>query len=168
MSMLNNIVTQEAINHCLGYIDEPKKDQFLELMAVTQIILNDPTFEDSIAGTSLRASYITTIIRKEKGQLRFQCVSEMSIDFSKIPIDFAVDRGDDPIIESYNILEKHKPTLRDILGALKRNYFMPRDFSDKLMIDHIKRLREIFNKHEILTFPSIDMRALKIGILPIC
>ena len=170
MSTLNNIVTQEAINHCLGYIDEPKKDQFLELMAVTQIILNDPTFEDSIAGTSLRASYITTIIRKEKGQLRFQCVSEMSIDFSKIPIDFDVDRGteDDPIIESYNILEKHKPTLRDILGALKRNYFMPQDFSDKLMIDHIKRLREIFNKHEILTFPSIDMRVLKIGILPIC
>jgi antibiotic biosynthesis monooxygenase (ABM) superfamily enzyme len=66
-------------------------------------------------------------------------VSEMSVDFSKIPIDFAVDRGDkgDPIIEYYNILEKHKPTLRDILGVLKRNYFMPRDFSDKLMIDHM-------------------------------
>ena len=164
-SMLNNIVSQEAINHCLGYIDEPKRDQFLELMAVTQIILND-----SIAGTSIRASYTTTIIRKEKGQLRFQCVSEMSVDFSKIPIDYAVDRGteDDPIIESYNILEKHKPTLRDILGVLKRNYFMPRDFSDKLMIDHINKLREIFTKHEILTFPSIDMRVLNIGILPIC
>jgi hypothetical protein len=76
--MLSNIVTQEAINHCLGYIDESKKDQFLELMAVTQIILDDPTFEDSIAGTSIRASYITTITRKEKGQLKFQCVSEMS------------------------------------------------------------------------------------------
>jgi hypothetical protein len=56
--MLNNIVTQEAINHCLGYIDESNKGQFLELMAVTQIILDDPTFEDSIAGTSIRASYI--------------------------------------------------------------------------------------------------------------
>jgi hypothetical protein len=170
MSMLNNIVTQEAINHCLGYIDESKKDQFLELMPVIQIILDDPTFEDSIAGTSIRASYITTIIRKEKGQLRFQCVSGMSVDFSKIPIDFAVDRGheDDPIIESYNILEKHKPTLRDILGVLKRNYFMPRDFSDKLMIDHVNKLREIFTKYEILTFPSIDMRALNMGILPFC
>ena len=168
--MLNNIVTQEAINHCLGYIDESNKGQFLELMAVTQIILDDPTFEDSIAGTSIRASYITTIIRKEKGQLRFQCVSEMSVDFSKIPIDFAVDRRqeDDPIIESYNILEKHKPTLRDILGVLKRNYFMPRDFSDTLMIDHINKLREIFTKYEILIFPSIDMCALNIGILPIC
>lgn len=64
--MLNNIVTQEAINHCLGYIDESSKDQFLELMAVTQIILDDPTFEDSIAGTSIHASYITTIIRRER------------------------------------------------------------------------------------------------------
>jgi hypothetical protein len=168
--MLNIIVTQEAINHCLGYIDGSKKAQFLELMAVTQIILDDPRFEDSIAGTSIRATYITTIIREEKGQLRFQCVSEMSVDFSKIPIDFAVGRGhgDDPIIESYSILEKHKPTLRDILGILKRNYFMPRDFSDKLMIDHINKLREIFTKYEILTFPSIDMRALNIGIIPIC
>lgn len=168
--MLNNIVTQEAINHCLGYIDESNKGQFLELMAVTQIILDDPTFEDSIAGTNIRATYITTIIRKEKGQLRFQCVSEMSVDFNKIPIDFAVDGGheDDPIIESYNILERHKLTLRDILGVLKRNYFMPRDFSDTLMIDHINKLREIFTEYEILTFPSIDMRALNIGILPIC
>ncbi|HET8688965.1 MAG TPA: hypothetical protein VFM18_20335, partial [Methanosarcina sp.] len=155
--MLNNIVTQEAINHCLGYIDESKKDQFLELMAVTQIMLDDPTFEDSIAGTSIRASYITTITRKGKGQLKFQCVSEMSVDFSKIPIDFAINRGDkdDPIIESYNILQKHKPTLHDILGVLKRNYFMPRDFSDKLMIDHIYNLSKIFTKDEILTLPSI-------------
>ena len=170
MSMMNNIVTQEAINHCLGYIDESKKDQFLELIAVTQIILDVPTFEDSIAGTSIRASYITTITRKEKGQLKFQCVIEMSVDFSKIPIDYAINRGDkgDPIIESYNILEKHKPTLRDILGILKRNYFMPRDFSDKLMIDHINKLREIFTKDEILTLPSIDMRALNIGVIPIC
>ncbi len=168
--MLNNIVTQEAINHCLGYIEESKKDQFLELMAATQIILDDPTFEDSIAGTSIRASYVTTIAREGKGQLKFQCVRDTSVDFSKMPIDFAINRGnkDDPIIESYNILQEHKPTLHNILGVLKRNYFMPRDFSDKLMIDHINNLRKIFTKDEILTLPSMDIHALNIGVIPIC
>jgi hypothetical protein len=43
---------------------------------------------------------------------------------------------------------------------------MSRDFSDELVIDDVSKLREIFTKDEILTFPSIEMRVLNIGLIP--
>ncbi|MGA8913474.1 MAG: hypothetical protein WB443_11515, partial [Nitrososphaeraceae archaeon] len=52
--------------------------------------------------TSIRAMYVTTIIQG-KEPLKFQCIIETSIDFSKTPIDFDVGIGDksDPVTESY-------------------------------------------------------------------
>lgn len=167
--MNQNIVTQEAVNSCLRYIDGSKKEQFLKIIEEIRIILDEPTYEDSIDGTSIRAMYVTTIIRKGKEPLKFQCIIETSIDFSKTPIDFGVGIGDksDPVTESYNILEKDKPALHHILGLLKRNYFIPRDFSYKMAVEHINKLRAVFSKDEIVAFPSIDSSLVNVGLIPI-
>lgn len=165
----NNLVKQEAIENCLCFIEEPRKEQFLQLMEGVRIILDDPIYEDSIAGTSIRAVYSTTIARIGKEPLKFQCIVETSVDFNKTPVDFSFDRPDknDPIIESYNILEKDKPTLQSILGLLKRNYFIPQDFSYKMAVEQIHKLREIFSKDEILLFPPIGRSDVNIGLIPI-
>ena len=165
----NNLVNQEAIANCLSFIDEARKEQFLRLMEGFRIMLDAPIYEDSIAGTSIRAIYGTTIARSGKEPLKFQCIVETSIDFNKTPVDFNSDRADknDPIIESYNVLEKDKPTLRRILGLLKRSYFIPQDFSYKMAVEHIHKLREIFSKDEILLFPSIGRSDVNIGLIPI-
>jgi hypothetical protein len=165
----NNLVNQEAISDCLSFIDEARKEQFLRLMEGFRIMLDAPIYEDSIAGTSIRAIYGTTIARSGKEPLKFQCIVETSIDFNKTPVDFSSDRTDknDPIIESYNVLEKDKPTLRRILGLLKRSYFIPQDFSYKTAVEHIHKLREIFSKDEILLFPSIGRSDVNIGLIPI-
>ena len=81
------------------------------------------------------------------------------------PIDYYDES--DAIIESYNILERDIPTLQRILGLLKRNYFMPQDFSYKMAIEHINKLRQMFSKDEILAFPSIDSSTINIGLIAI-
>jgi hypothetical protein len=49
---------------------------------------------------------------------------------------------------------------------LKRIYFMPEDFSNRLVVAGIHKLRDIFSKDEILTLPSIDPND-KAGLIPI-
>jgi hypothetical protein len=70
-------------------------------------------------------------------------------------------------MESYNILERDIPTLHRILGLLKRNYFLPQDFSYKMAIEHTNKLRQMFTKDEILAFPSIDSSTINIGLIVI-
>ena len=82
--MLNhNIVTQEAVNDCSKYIEESRKEQFLKIIEGIRIILDEPTYEDSIDSTTVCAFYTINIIRTGKELLKFQCISETEIDFSK-------------------------------------------------------------------------------------
>jgi hypothetical protein len=171
-----SLVIQEEIDKCLRNIsnsnDKSNKKQLLKLLQEMQITLDEAIFEDSIDGTSIRATYNTEISRKggKKGEeniTRFQYIKEIHIDYSKVPIkytDNAAVSSDDtyhndtiesPIIESYDVLEKNSPTLYEILGLLKRVYFMPEDFSNRSAVDRIHKLRNMFSKDEILTFPSI-------------
>jgi hypothetical protein len=161
-----NMVTEEAINKCSEYIDKSKKDQFLKVMKETKIISDEPTFEDSIDGKSIRANYIININRTNKQTLKFQCITDTPVDFSKTPIDFSANSDNtDPITETYDIVERDKPRLCDILGLLKRIYFMPEDFSYKTVIEQIHKLREMFSKEDILTFPSIAPPS-NMGLIP--
>jgi hypothetical protein len=43
---------------------------------------------------------------------------------------------------------------------------MPDDFSNRLVVARIRKLRNMFSKDEILTFPSIDLSD-KSGLIPI-
>jgi hypothetical protein len=144
------------------------------------IIIDGPTFEDSIDGTRIRAIYATEISRKggegeqEENTVRFQYIKEIPIDYSKVPINFRGDANttndkdinENPITESYSLLEENSPTLYEILGLLKRIYFMPEDFSNRLSVDRMHKLRNIFNKDEILGFPSVSLND-KAGLIPI-
>jgi hypothetical protein len=171
-----SLVIQEEIDKCLGNIsnnnNKSNKKQLLKLLQEMQITLDEAIFEDSIDGTRIRATYNTEISRKggKKGEeniTRFQYIKEIHIDYSKVPIKYtdnaAVSSNDtyhndtieSPIIESYDVLEKNSPTLYEILGLLKRVYFMPEDFSNRSAVDRIHKLRNMFSKDEILTFPSI-------------
>jgi len=171
-----SLVIQEEIDKCLRNIsnsnDKSNKKQLLQLLQEMQITLDEAIFEDSIDGTRIRATYNTEISRKggKKGEeniTRFQYIKEIHIDYSKVPIKYtdnaAVSSNDtyhndtieSPIIESYDVLEKNSPTLYEILGLLKRVYFMPEDFSNRSAVDRIHKLRNMFSKDEILTFPSI-------------
>ncbi|HZB16659.1 MAG TPA: hypothetical protein VE445_05770, partial [Nitrososphaeraceae archaeon] len=106
--------------------------------------------------------------------VRFQYIKEIPIDYSKVPINFRGDANttdendinENPITESYSILEENNPTLYEILGLLKRIYFMPEDFSNRLSVDRIHKLRNIFNKDEILGFPSVSLND-KASLIPI-
>jgi hypothetical protein len=183
-----DLMTQEEIDECLKHIshnsDKTNEKQLLELLQEMQITLDDPTFEDSIDGTRIRAACIIEISRKgggggggEQGHniIRFQYIKEIHIDYGKVPIKIREDANNDsyrndvtqdPIIESYDTLEKSIPTLYEILGLLKRMYFMPEDFSNRLAIDRIRKLRNAFSKDEILTFPSTAFDD-KTGLIPI-
>ena len=146
-----------------------------------RISLAEPIVEDSIDGTRIRVTYTTAISRKgvefAESVIRFQYMKEIPVDYNKVPIRLrdnnttapasAVDDtvshnnnnsiGKDTIIESYNELENSIPTLYEVLGLLKRIYFMPEDFSNRLVVDCVHKLRNMFNKDEVLTFPSIDL-----------
>jgi hypothetical protein len=189
MSMIKkkDLITQEEIDQCLKHIsnnnDKTNQEQLLKLLQEMQITLNDPTFEDSIDGTRIRAACTIEISRKggggagEQGEnvIRFQYIKEIHIDYGKVPINirddannasYRTDVTQDPIIESYDTLEKSIPTLYEILGLLKRIYFMPEDFSNRLAIDRIRKLRNTFSKDEILTLPSIAFDD-NTGLIPI-
>lgn len=70
------------------------------------------------------------------------------------------------ITESYEKLGEASPSLLEILGLLKRNYFIPEDFSNRLTVERTRKLRKMFTKDEILAFPSVspDNRA---GLVPV-
>jgi hypothetical protein len=171
-----SLVIQEEIDKCLRNIsnsnNKSDQKQLLKLLQEMQITLDEAIFEDSIDGTRIRATYNTEISRKggKKGEeniTRFQYIKEIHIDYSKVPIKYTDNAAvssngtyhndpiESPIIESYDVLEKNSPTLYEILGLLKRVYFMPEDFSNRSAVDRIHKLRNMFSKDEILTFPSI-------------
>jgi hypothetical protein len=167
-----------------------KKVQLKDILRDMKITLDDPILEDTIDGTRLRAIYPTLLSRKkEKGEqgeemLRFHYIKEVPVDYSNFPISFR-DRAsivankpksdtatqnnevaETVITESYEKLDEASPSLQEILGLLKRNYFMPEDFSNRLAVARTHELRKMFTKDEILAFPSVspDNRT---GLVPI-
>jgi hypothetical protein len=175
---------------------QEQQQQLLKLLQQMQITLDEPEIEDSIDGARIRVTYITAISRKRAGgvvdedAIRFQYIKEIPVDYNKVPIrlrddnntagtaspavNHTISHNDDnnanakeTIIESYDELEKGIiPTLYEVLGLLKRIYFMPEDFSNRLVVDRIHKLRNMFSKDEILTLPSIDP-SNKAGLIPI-
>jgi hypothetical protein len=172
-----------------------EQQQLLKLLQQMQITLDEPKIEDSIDGARIRVTYITAISRKKRAgvvvdedAIRFQYIKEIPVDYNKVPIRLrdnnnttgtassAVNhtishsdnaKAEETIIESYDELEKGIiPTLYEVLGLLKRIYFMPEDFSNRLVVDRIHKLRNMFSKDEILTLPSIDP-SNKAGLIPI-
>jgi hypothetical protein len=173
-----------------------EQQQLLKLLQQMQITLDESKTEDSIDGARIRVTYITAISRKKRAgvadedAIRFQYIKEIPIDYNKVPIrlrdnnntadgtassaaNHTISHNDDnanaeeTIIESYDELEKGIiPTLYEVLGLLKRIYFMPEDFSNRLVVDRIHKLRNMFSKDEILTLPSIDP-GNKAGLIPI-
>ncbi|MDQ3968232.1 MAG: hypothetical protein M3275_07545 [Thermoproteota archaeon] len=192
MSNKKDLVIQEEIDKCLRYVSDDNnksvQEQLLKLLQEMQITLDEPIVEDSINGTRIRFTYTTAISRKgggiDEGVIKFQYMKEIPVDYSKVPLELrdnitpasavydtishnnnAIEE-EDTIIESYDELEKGNPTLYEVLGLLKKIYFMPEDFSNRLAVDRIHKLRNMFSKEEILTFPSIDLSD-KAGLIPI-
>ena len=173
---------------------QEQQEQLLKLLQQMQITLDESKIEDSIDGARIRVTYITAISRKKRAgvadedAIKFQYIKEIPIDYNKVPIRLrdnnntadgtasAVNhtishsdnaKAEETIIESYDELEKGIiPTLYEVLGLLKRIYFMPEDFSNRLVVDRIHKLRNMFSKDEILTVPSIDP-GNKAGLIPI-
>jgi hypothetical protein len=193
MTKKKDLVTQEEIDNFLNPVSNNNKsnqEQLLKLLQEMHVVIDGPTFEDSIDGTRIRVIYATEISRKgreegeqEENTVRFQYIKEIPIDYGKVPINFRSDANttavsanivttndddinENPIIESYNLLEENSPTLHEILGLLKKIYFMPEDFSNRLSVDRMHKLRNIFNKDEILGFPSVSLDD-KAGLIPI-
>jgi hypothetical protein len=195
MSKKKDLVIQEEIDKCLRYFSEHNnnnksaQEQLLRLLQEVQITLDEPIVEDSINGTRIRFTYITAISRKgggiDEAVIKFQYMKEIPVDYSKVPLELrhnitaastvndtishnnnnAIEE-ENTIIESYDELEKGIPTLCEVLGLLKKIYFMPEDFSNRLVVDRIHKLRDMFSKDEILTFPSIDPND-NAGLIPI-
>lgn len=192
MAKKKDLITHEEIDKFLNHVfynNKSNQEQLLKLLQEMHIVIDGPTFEDSIDGTRIRVIYNTEIIRKgregeqEENTVRFQYTKEIPIDYSKVPISFRSDVNttavsanvvttnendinENPITESYSLLEENSPTLHEILGLLKRIYFMPEDFSNRMSVDRIHKLRNIFNKNEILIFPSVSLDD-KAGLIPI-
>src|ERR1041385_2110443 len=194
MTKKKDLITQEEVNRFLNRVSDNKTSKsnleyVLKLLQELQIILDEGWFEDSIDGTRIRVKYDMDISRRrgvEKEQrenaVRFQYIKEIPIDYSKVPVSFRDNANiaatspshatnndineDYLIIESYDILEEARPTLYEILGLLKRIYFMPEDFSNRLTIERIHKLRNMFSKDEILGFPSASLDN-KAGLIPI-
>jgi len=195
MAKKKELLTREEKDSCLKFVsgnnNKLVQEQVSKLLDEMQISLDEPIVEDSIDGTRIRVTYTIALSRKGGGidedVIRFQYIKEIPVDYSNIPIKIrdstngaaaasAVDNtlshnnnnytSEDTIIESYDELEKSIPTLCEVLGLLKKIYFMPEDFSNRLVVDRIHKLRNIFSKDEILTFPSIDLSD-KAGLIPI-
>lgn len=194
MSKKKDLVIQEEIDKCLRYFSEDNnnksaQERLLRLLQEVQITLDEPIVEDSINGTRIRFTYITAISRKGGGiaeaVIKFQYMKEIPVDYNKVPLELrdnttaastvndtishnnnnAIEE-ENTIIESYDELEKGIPTLCEVLGLLKKIYFMPEDFSNRLVVARIHKLRDMFSKDEILTFPSIDLSD-NAGLIPI-
>lgn len=175
--------------------NESLQERLLNVLHKTEISLDEPIIEDSIDSTRIRVICTVTVSRTKKGEdvgpIRFQYIKETPVDYSKVPIRFrdsssitdpaSSDLGDtgsynnnnnnnaigeDTVIESYDELENMTPTLYEILGHLKKVYFMPEDFSNRLVIDRIHKLRNMFSKDEILNFPSIALSD-RAGLIPL-
>lgn len=196
MAKKKDLLTREEKDSCLKFVSginsKSAQEQVSKLLDEIQLSLDEPIVEDSIDGTRIRVTYTIALSRKGGGidedAIRFQYIKEIPVDYSNIPIKIrdsingaaaasAVDNtlshnnnnnstSEDTIIESYDELENSIPTLSEVLGLLKKIYFMPEDFSNRLVVDRIHKLRKMFSKDEILTFPSIDLSD-KAGLIPI-
>jgi hypothetical protein len=196
MAKKKNLLTREEKYSCLKFVsgnnNKSVQEQLSKLLDAMQISLDEPIVEDSIDSTRIRVSYTIALTRKRGGideeAIRFQYIKEIPVDYNNFPMKIrdstngaaasAVDDsvspdnnnnnsiGEDTIIESYDELENTIPTLYEVLGLLKKIYFMPEDFSNRLVVDRIHKLRNMFTKDEILTFPSIDLSD-KAGLIPI-
>jgi hypothetical protein len=189
--MKKDLVIPEEIDSCLRYVSNNKsaQEQLLKLLQEIQVTLDESMVEDSINGTRIRFTYTIAISRKrggiDEGVIRFQYMKEIPVDYSKVPLELRdnitaastvndtishnnnnVIEEENTIIESYDELEKGIPTLCEVLGLLKKIYFMPEDFSNRFVVDRIHKLRDMFSKDEILTFPSIDLSD-NAGLIPI-
>jgi hypothetical protein len=167
-----------------------KKVQLQDILRDMKITLDDPILEDTIDGTRLRVIYPTLLSRKkgtgEQGEemLRFHYIKEVPVDYGNFPIslrdrasivankpksDTATQNNEVAeavITESYEKLDETSPSLQEILGLLKRNYFMPEDFSNRLAVDRTHTLRKMFTKDEVLAFPSVNP-SNRAGLVPI-
>jgi hypothetical protein len=194
MTKKKDLITQEEVDRFLKRVSDNKtsksnREHILKLLQELQIILDEGLFEDSIDGTRICVKYDMDISRRRKGEkeqrenaVRFQYIKGIPIDYSKVPVSFRDNANvatpspphvsnndiyeDYVITESYDILEEASPTLYEILGLLKRIYFMPEDFSNRLTIERIHKLRKMFSKDEILGFPSASLDN-KAGLIPI-
>ncbi len=194
MAKKKDLLTREEKDSCLKFVsgnnNKSVQEQLSKLLDQMQISLDEPIVEDSIDSTRIRVTYVIALSRKGGGidedAIRFQYIKEIPVDYSNVPIKFrdrttdpaayAVDDtvshndnnsiGEDTIIESYDELENGIPTLCKVLGLLKKIYFMPEDFSNRLVVDRIHKLRNMFGNDEILAFPSTDPGD-KAGLVPI-
>lgn len=195
MAKKKDLLIREEKDSCLKFVsgnnNKSVQEQVSKLLDEMQISLDEPIVEDSIDGTRIRVTYVLALSRKGGGidedAIRFQYIKEIPVDYSNIPIKIrdstngaaaasAVDNTlsnnnnnstrEDTIIESYDEIENSIPTLCEVLGLLKKIYFMPEDFSNRLVVNRIHKLRNMFSKDEILTFPSIDLSD-KAGLIPI-
>jgi hypothetical protein len=191
MTKKKDLITEGEVDRFLKRVSDNNTNksnlqQLSKLLQEIQIILDEAFFEDSIDGTRIRVNYGTEIRRVGRGEgeeqgeniVRFQYIKEIPIDYNKVPISFGSNANtithvsgndiseDNTITESYGILEETSPTLFEILGLLKRIYFMPEDFSNRLTVERVHKLRNMFSKEEILTFPSGSLDD-KAGLIPI-
>jgi hypothetical protein len=196
MAKKKDLLTREGKDSCLNFVsgnnNKSVQEQLSKLLDEMQISLDEPIVEDSIDGTRIRLTYVIALSRKgggiDKDAIKFQYIKEIPVDYSNIPIKIkdsttgaAASAADDTVshnnnnnnsireetlIESYDELENSIPTLCEVLGLLKKIYFMPDDFSNRLVVARIHKLRNMFSKDEILTFPSIDLSD-KSGLIPI-
>src|SRR5215213_553604 len=195
MAKKKDLLTREGKDSCLNFVsgnnNKSVQEQRSKLLDEMQISLDEPIVEDSIDGTRIRLTYVIALSRKGGGidedAIKFQYIKEIPVDYSNIPIKIkdsttgaaasaAADTvshnnnnnsiGEETLIESYDELENSIPTLCEVLGLLKKIYFMPEDFSNRLVVARIHKLRNMFSKDEILTFPSIDLSD-KSGLIPI-
>ena len=178
MTGKKELVTEDEISKLLRHLSDDYKSEsnhetLVKLLRNTQIVIDDAEIDDSIDGTRIRVTYTTEIRRKGtagkgEGIIGFQYIREIPVDYGKIPVSLgsshAVDT-DDPII-SYDTLNEVSPSLREVLGLLKKVYFMPEDFSNRLAVDRIHKLREMFSKDEILAIPSVSLSS-SAGLIPI-
>jgi hypothetical protein len=193
MAKKKDLLTRKEKYSCLKFVcgnnNKSVQEQLSKLLDEMQISLDEPIVEDSIDSTRLRVTYIIVLSRNRRDEdaIRFQYIKEIPVDYSNFPIkvrDSTIDTtasavddtdshhdnnnsiGEDTIIESYDELENTIPRLYEVLGLLKKIYFMPEDFSNRLVVDRIHKLRNMFTKDEILTFPSIGLSD-KAGLIPI-
>jgi hypothetical protein len=194
MSLKKDLLSREEIERCLRYNSVSSKNRsaqeaLLKLLGEMQISLDEPKVEDSIDGRRIHVTYTLDIRRIRGGgtdqdAIRFQYLKEIPTGYYNVPIRLRDDNttatastvddtishknnanAEDTIIESYDEIEKGIPTLYEVLGLLKRIYFMPEDFSNRLIVDRIHNLRNMFSKDEILALPSIDPND-KAGLIP--
>jgi hypothetical protein len=191
MTKKKDLITEGEVDRFLKRVSDnntnkSNQQQLSKLLQEIQIILDEASFEDTIDGTRIRVNYGTEIRRVGRGEgeeqgeniVRFQYIKEIPIDYNKVPISFGGNANttthvsgndiseDNTITESYGISEETSPTLFEILGLLKRIYFMPEDFSNRLTVERVHKLRNMFSKEEILTFPSGSLDD-KAGLIPI-